>query len=93
MLPYLSRETYSRKYEKLPNVVINTCYSITLSEKMIFFENVCPENSVLFIYVLTSYITIWSEISVIRQNYFAYIECLLGNCLHKHNPDSIYDIS
>ena len=26
---YLSSETYSRKYEKLPNIVILTCQNIT----------------------------------------------------------------
>jgi len=30
--PYLSSETYSRKYEKLPNIVIHACKNIT--EKM-----------------------------------------------------------
>ena len=30
--PYLSSETYSRKYEKLPNIVIHACKNMT--EKM-----------------------------------------------------------
>jgi len=28
-LPYFSSETYSRKYEKLPNIVIHACKNIT----------------------------------------------------------------
>jgi len=27
--PYLSSETYSRKYEKLPNIVIHACKNMT----------------------------------------------------------------
>jgi len=27
--PYLSSENYSRKYDKMPNVVIHTCSNIT----------------------------------------------------------------
>jgi len=49
--PYRSSETYSRKYEKLPNIVINACTNI--KEKNDFFENVWPANSALFIYVST----------------------------------------
>ena len=48
---YLSSETYSRKYEKLPNIVILACQNIT--EKNAFVENVWPANLVLFIYVST----------------------------------------
>ena len=49
--PYLSSETYSRKYEKEPIIVIPACKNIT--EKSNFVENVWPANSALFIYVLT----------------------------------------
>jgi len=48
--PYLSSETYSRKYEKLPNIVIHACKNMTKNE---FVENVWPANSALFIYVST----------------------------------------
>ena len=48
---YLSSETYSRKYEKLPNIVILACKSIT--EKNAFVENAWPANLDLFIYVST----------------------------------------
>jgi len=48
---YLSSETYSRKYEKLSNIVIIACKYIT--EKNAFVENVCPANLALFIYVST----------------------------------------
>ena len=50
-LPYLSSETYSRKYEKLPNIVVHVCSNIT--EKNEFVENVLPANSSLLIYVST----------------------------------------
>jgi len=48
---YLSSETYSHKYEKLPNIVILACTNIT--EKNAFVENVWPANLALFIYVST----------------------------------------
>ena len=48
---YLSSETYCRKYEKLPNIVILACKNIT--EKNAFVENVWPANVALFIYVST----------------------------------------
>ena len=48
---YFSSETYSRKYEKLPNIVILACKHIT--EKNAFVENVWPANLALFIYVST----------------------------------------
>jgi len=48
--PYLSSETYSRKYEKLPDTLIHACKNIT---ENVFVENVWPANSALFIYVLT----------------------------------------
>ena len=47
---YLSSETYSRKYKKLPNIVILACKNIT---KNAFVENVWPANLALFIYVST----------------------------------------
>ena len=50
--PYSSSETYFRKYEKLPNIVIHACETIH-SEKLVFDENVWPENLGLFIYVST----------------------------------------
>jgi len=50
-LPYLSSETNSRKYEKLPYIVIYACKSIT--KNIEFVENVWPANSALFIYVST----------------------------------------
>ena len=46
----LSSETYSRKYEKLPNIVIHACKNMTKNE---FVENAWPANSALFIYVST----------------------------------------
>jgi len=48
-LTYLSHETYSRKYEKLPNCR----YPCMLKyyRKYEFVENVWPSNSALFIYV------------------------------------------
>ena len=48
-LPYLSSETYSRKYEKLPNIVNHACTNITETNE--FIENVWPANSTLFFYV------------------------------------------
>jgi len=47
---YLSSETYSRKYEKLPNIVILAC---KILQKNAFVENVWPANLALFIYVST----------------------------------------
>ena len=47
--PYLSSETYSRKYEKLPNIVIHAC----LLQNKVYVENVWPANLALFIYVST----------------------------------------
>jgi len=47
---YLSSETYSRKYKKLPNIVILACKNIT---KNAFVENVWSANLALFIYVST----------------------------------------
>jgi len=44
-------ETNSRKYERLPNIVILACTNI--AEKNEFVENVRPANSALFIYVST----------------------------------------
>ena len=41
---------YSRKYEKLTNIVIHACKNMT--EKNEFVENVWPANLALFIYVL-----------------------------------------
>jgi len=49
ILQYLSSETYSLKYEKLPNIVIHACKNIT--EKNEFVENGWSANSALFIYV------------------------------------------
>jgi len=37
----LSSESYSRKYDKLPTVVIHQCYNI--SETMTFFKKCCPQ--------------------------------------------------
>ena len=48
--PYLSSETYSRKYEKLPNIVVHAC---KILQKKVFVENVWPANLALFVYVLT----------------------------------------
>ena len=45
---YLSSETYSRKYDKLPNIVILACKKY---RKNAFVENVWPANLALFIYV------------------------------------------
>jgi len=45
---YLSRKTYSSKYEKLPNIVILAC---KILQKNAFVENVLPANLALFIYV------------------------------------------
>jgi len=39
--PYLSSETYSRKYEKLPNIVIHSCKNET--EKMYFLKMSGPQ--------------------------------------------------
>jgi len=50
-LPHLSSETYSRKYKKLPNIVIHTCKNNT--EENVFVKNVRPANLALFIYVST----------------------------------------
>ena len=50
-LPYLGSETYSCKYDKLPNIVIYACKNI--KEKKEFVENVLPANSALFIYIST----------------------------------------
>jgi len=57
---YLSSETYSRKYETLPNIVILACKNIT---KNAFVENVWPANLALFIYVSTHCVEIvkWLE--------------------------------
>ena len=46
-LTIFKHKTYSRKYEKLPNIVIYARKHIT--ETMIFFENGWPANSSLFI--------------------------------------------
>jgi len=46
----LSSETYSRKYEKLPNIVILACKKY---RKNAFVQNVWPANLALFIYVST----------------------------------------
>ena len=48
---YLSSETYSRKYEKLPDIVILACKNMT--EKNAFVKNVWPANLALIIYVST----------------------------------------
>ena len=48
---YLSSETYSRKYEKLPNIVVHACK--ILQKKNAFVENVWPANLALFVYVST----------------------------------------
>ena len=49
--PYLISKTYSRKYEKLRNIVIHACKNI--AEKNEYVENVWPANSAFFIYVST----------------------------------------
>jgi len=49
--PDLSNETSFRKYQKLPNIVIQTCKNNT--EKKEFVDNVWPANLALFIYVST----------------------------------------
>jgi len=49
--PYLKSETYSCKYEKLPNIVFHACKKYY--RKSIFVENVLPANLALFIYVST----------------------------------------
>jgi len=49
---YLSSGTYSRKYEKVPNIVFHACKYIT--EKHEFVENVWPAKSALFINVSTN---------------------------------------
>jgi len=46
----LSNETYSGKYEKLPNIVIHACKNNT---KKVFVKNVWPANLALFCYVST----------------------------------------
>jgi len=43
--PYLSNETYSRKYEKLPDIVVHAC---KILQKNVFVENVWPANVALF---------------------------------------------
>jgi len=48
--PYLSSETFSRKYEKLPNIVVYAC---KILQKNVFVENVWPANLALFVYVST----------------------------------------
>jgi len=48
--PYSSNETYSRKYEKLPNIVVQAC---KILQKNVFVENVWPANVALFVYVST----------------------------------------
>ena len=48
--PYLSSETYSRKYEKLPNIVV---HARKILQKNVFVENVWPANLALFVYVST----------------------------------------
>ena len=45
---YLRIESYSRKYEKLPNIVILACQN---NRKNAFVKNVWPANLALFIYV------------------------------------------
>ena len=47
-LPYLSSETYSRKYEKLPKIVIHACKNMT--EKMNLLKMSGPQIR-FFIYV------------------------------------------
>jgi len=49
--PCLSSETYSRKYEKPPNIVIHACKKY--DRKNVFVEYVWPANLALFIYVST----------------------------------------
>jgi len=48
--PYLSSETYSRQYEKLPSIVVHAC---KILQKNVFVENVWPANLALFVYVST----------------------------------------
>jgi len=48
--PYLSSETYSRNYEKLPNIVVHAC---KILQKNVFVENAWPANLALFVYVST----------------------------------------
>jgi len=48
--PYLSSETYSRQYEKLPSIVVHAC---KILQKNVFVENVWPVNLALFVYVST----------------------------------------
>jgi len=48
--PYLSSETYFRKYEKLPTKVGHAC---KILHKNVFVENVWNANLALFVYVST----------------------------------------
>jgi len=54
ILPYLSSDTYSRKYKKLPYIVIHACKINT--ENNVFVVNVWPANLALFIYVSTHWV-------------------------------------
>jgi len=44
IITYISIEAYSRKYEKLPNIVVHACKNMTEKNEFV-------ENSALFIYV------------------------------------------
>jgi len=74
-LPYLSSETYSRTYEKLPNIVIYACKNMT--EKNEFVENVWPLNSALFIYVSIHSVETVKEL--VNNPYSQLTRCCSGN--------------
>jgi len=50
ILTIFKQETYSSRYEKLPNIVIHACKKY---RKNVFVENVWPATLALFIYVST----------------------------------------
>jgi len=59
-LSYISSETYSRKYEKLPNIVIHTCKNMT--EKMYILKMYGPQ--------------IWLCLFTFRPNCVETVKCL-----------------
>ena len=68
---YLSRETYSRKYEKCQ---IWLSMQVKISRKNNFVENVWPANLALFIYVSTCYV------EKVKKLYYSSYSQLTGWC-------------
>ena len=75
---YLGSETYSRKYEILPNIVILACNNIT--EKNSFVENVWPATLALFIYVFCKQTHYLSQKFAIPFTMLIYLVLYLTHC-------------